>query len=97
MSAIHEMRQALDTYELAVARSDDEYDALMVIAKAARELLGEPTNVQMLAVARLMRDREPSAVHITPNPFDLPEGWIAATFLAGGWECGISPEGEVSS
>lgn len=95
--SVLELRQALDTYELALARSDDEYDALMVIAKAARELLADPTNVQALALARLMRDREPSAVHITPRPFDLPEGFVAVTFLASGFECGIAPTGEVSS
>lgn len=64
------------------------------------ELRSEPTNVQALALARLMRDRPDSVVTVNPNPFDLPEGYWQAWFPATpseGFMCGIAPDGSVSS
>lgn len=67
------------------------------LANGVRELLGEQTNVQALALARLLRGRESTGVHIATEPFDLPDGYWAVEFLRDGFTCGIAPDGSVSS
>lgn len=54
------------------------------------------TDAQALALARTMRNREGN-VTIAVAPYGLPEGYIEVTFAVGGFTCGISAEGEVSS
>jgi hypothetical protein len=56
-----------------------------------------PTDEQGAALARLMRGRADSNVAIVREPFDLPAGYMLVTFVVGGFTCGISPEGDVSS
>ena len=55
------------------------------------------TGEQALALAHLMRDRPNSNVSIVRAPFDLPERYLLVTFAAGGFTCGIAPNGDVSS
>ena len=55
------------------------------------------TDDQALALARLMRQRPGSNVSIVREPFDLPDGYMLVTFAAGGFTCGIAPDGSVSS
>ncbi len=55
------------------------------------------TDEQALALARLMRGRSNSNVNIMREPFDLPAGYVLVTFVAGGFTCGIAPDGSVSS
>jgi hypothetical protein len=57
----------------------------------------ESLNAQGLALARLMAGRRGERVNILTNAtFTLPEGWWLATFECG-FECGIAPDGSVSS
>lgn len=56
-----------------------------------------PTDAQLSAIKRLAQGREPSSILITPEPFDLPAGYVMVTFQRSGFTCGISREGDVSS
>jgi len=55
------------------------------------------TDKQAVALARLMSGRPHSNVSIIREPLDLPTGYILVTFVVGGFTCGISPDGSVSS
>ena len=60
------------------------------------------TDEQGLALARLMRDRPGGLVSIRRKPFALLEGYVEVSFYGGfsstgGFECGIAPDGRVSS
>jgi hypothetical protein len=55
------------------------------------------TDEQAQALARPMRGRPGSDVHIVRGPFDLPAGYLLVTFVVGGFTCGIAPDGSVSS
>jgi hypothetical protein len=55
------------------------------------------TDEQALALARLMRGRRNSNVTIAQRPFGLPTGYVLVRFVAGGFTCGIAPDGSVSS
>lgn len=67
------------------------------LANSLRELLAKPLNMQALALARLMRDRAGQHVQIHDKPFDLPDGYWLVVFDHGSFECGIAPNGDVSS
>lgn len=95
---LRDLHHALETYEQALVHTNDEYGALEALSSLVRELLNERTNVQALALARLMRDRPNVAVTITRRPFDLPEGyWLVVFDSDPRFECGIAPNGDVSS
>lgn len=88
--------------ELRRAELEDESlayrAALLDAARDVRDAAQEPTNVQGLALSRLMRDRPNVAVTITRRPFDLPEGyWLVVFDSDPRFECGIAPDGSVSS
>lgn len=88
---------AYDEYERAAEPGDDT-SASYHLAEAVRELLNEPTNVQALALARLMRDRPAAAqVVVHRDVFDLPNGYWLAIIGLDGFQCGIAPDGSVSS
>lgn len=55
------------------------------------------TDEQALALARLMRERTDSNLHVVRGPFDLPPGYLLVTFVVGGFTCGIAPDDRVSS
>jgi ABC-type protease/lipase transport system fused ATPase/permease subunit len=67
------------------------------LANALREMLDEPTTVQALALARLMRDRPNAQVVVHQGVFDLPQGYWLAIIGTDGFQCGIAPNGDVSS
>lgn len=75
-----------------------DYGALL--ASVVRDLLDElaqPTNLQALALARLMRDRPGAQVVVHRDVFDLPNGYWLAVIGLDGFQCGIAPDGSVSS
>jgi hypothetical protein len=84
----------------------DEAYTLSEWADAIRELYArldadEPhTNAQGVAISRRITERT-ERVEIFPRPFDLPEGYLLATFhdrdAAMPFVCGIAPDGSVSS
>lgn len=97
MSA-QDLRDVLNTLDEA---SHDDESAIMgetaqALASIVRELL-EPTNVQALALARLMRDRPGAQVVVHRDVFDLPNGYWLAIIGLDGFQCGIAPDGSVSS
>lgn len=80
------------------AMPDMREDTANELAKVTGALLDEPTNVQALALARLMRDRPHSGgCSINTEPFDLPNGYWLVVFTLSGFTCGIAPNGDVSS
>lgn len=54
------------------------------------------TDEQVRALRRVMNDRQSSDATVSHKPFDLPEGYILVLF-ADGFQCGIAPNGDVSS
>lgn len=102
---LYELRSAIKAYRDAPHEGRDERarDAAERAAKIAGELLSEPTNVQALALARLLRDRPEHVARVYPyGRFDLPDGYWLVIFDhrergAHDFECGIAPNGRVSS
>jgi hypothetical protein len=84
----------------------DEAYTLSEWADAIRELYarldvgdGLVTNAQGVAIARLMRGRLDETATVSrplARTAGLPENWLLVTFSAG-FECGIAPDGSVSS
>lgn len=61
-----------------------------------------PTPAQGIALARVMRDFHSNGARVTAKTFDLPEGYLAVTLYdpqdrGPDFECGIAPNGDVSS
>jgi anti-sigma factor RsiW len=71
------------------------------LANGLRALLDDKVTVQMLALARLVRDREGQSFRVMPGGLGLPDGYLLVDFdggqHAGGFTCGIAPNGDVSS
>lgn len=89
-----ELREPLHAAVESFEEGSLERDAIERIAN----ILDEPTSVQGLALASLMRDRPHSGgCSINTEPFDLPNGWWLVTFTLSGFTCGIAPDGSVSS
>lgn len=82
----------------ALARTRDDGDSVALV-DLVEEMLGEPNYVQALALAARMTNTR--WLSIAVGPFDLPKGYWLVDFEGGqhkgGFTCGISPEGEVSS
>lgn len=73
----------------------DAIDQLYIRSDAG----GLITNAQGAAIARLMRGRLDETVTVSrtlAQVVGLPENWLLVTFSAG-FECGIAPNGGVSS
>lgn len=105
----HAMRMYADATNVEFQGDDPEYNRRAIgaateeVVRVVRELLEEPTNVQALALARLMRSRRRgtatlglSLAHHSPDAFVLANYWTAV-FADDGFECGIAPDGSVSS
>jgi hypothetical protein len=101
MAGLTELRHvALSVRSIAAALEEDVDPSAVAelaheVANTLEQVLEEPTNVQALALARLLRDRPGKSANVTPN-FDLPAGYWFVTFNDG-FECGIAPNGDVSS
>lgn len=75
-----------------------EYGRLLADATGTLlDELAQPTNRQALALARLMRDRPGAQVVVHQNVFDLPDDFWLAVIGLDGFQCGIAPDGSVSS
>jgi hypothetical protein len=94
-----DLRMALSDHEGAVASDDTlaHAETAARLAGVVRDLLAEPTNVQALALAKLMRDYPNRQVVIHQEVFDLPSGYWLAILGTDGFQCGIAPDGSVSS
>lgn len=91
---IADLREAL-----AEARNYGDATALTDLVEGR---LNDRVFLQALALGRLMRNRQAQLVRITPGGAFLPEGYLAVDFdggqgIPGGFTCGISPDGDVSS
>ena len=91
---LNELRQRLDDYDTTRDNGYSEHQALVALAESVREGLADPAVVQSLALAPRMRNTR--QVTIAVGPFDLPSGYWLARF-DDGFECGIAPDGAVSS
>jgi hypothetical protein len=101
---LHDDARELQAFIAGLSETDDQANALSILAEAAGSLadlvdtlLSEPTNVQALALARLMRDRPGAQVVVHRDVFDLPNGYWLAVIGLDGFQCGIAPDGSVSS
>lgn len=90
----------LDQVQKLEAFLRDEAYTLNEWADAIEQLYArrdESLNAQGLALARLMAGRRGERVTVITNAtFTLAEGWWLVTFECG-FECGIAPDGSVSS
>jgi hypothetical protein len=91
---LNELRQRVEDYDATPDGDDSERVALVALAECLRAGLDDPAVVQALALAPRMRTTR--HVTIAVGPFDLPSGYWLARF-DDGFECGIAPDGAVSS
>lgn len=110
MNPIRQLRDAVDTAREVADRSkaydhpymsEEDITDLSTTLAAVEELVIEldlATNRQGLALARLLRDRPEQVATVSRGAtfLGLPEGYWLVTFNDG-FECGIAPDGAVSS